>query len=126
MEKIEEESEEQGTRLSWNPFELFILDMEKPNQNVKIGKHLSIALRMQLARILVEYKDIFAWSSSDLGTISRHITEHKLEIPKGTKLFIQKKRAFTKARQEVIRKEIKALLAAGNQGITCSRYYQTN
>lgn len=60
--------------------------MEKTEQTMKIGKHLLINLRMQLAKILVEYKDIFAWSSSNIGMVPREITEHKLVIPEGTKL----------------------------------------
>lgn len=74
---------------------------------MKIGKHLALALRMKLAEIFVECTDIFAWSSSDMGIICRHIAEHKLGIPKGINLVFQKKRAFAKARQRVNKKRSK-------------------
>lgn len=67
---MEEESEEQGKTPKLEPdgeFELFILDVKKLDQTVKIGKHFPVNLRMQLTKNLVKYKDMFAWSSSDLG-----------------------------------------------------------
>lgn len=77
VEKIEEESNEHNKtpKLELDgQFELFVLDMQKP-EHTKIGKDLPIDLRKKLAKILVEYKDIFAWSSSDLGTVPCHIAE---------------------------------------------------
>lgn len=56
---------------------------------------------------------LFSGSSLDSGVISCSIAEHKLGIPKGRKLIFQKKRAFAKARQEVIKKEFKELLETG-------------
>lgn len=67
-------------------FELFVIDMQKLDQTVKVGKDLPIDWKMKLAKILVEYKDTFAWFSFNLGIVPRHITELKLGIPKGTKL----------------------------------------
>lgn len=65
---------------------------------------------MKLAETLVEYKDIFAWSSSNLGIMPCHISKHKHGISEETKLVFQKKRTFAKARQEVIKKGVKELL----------------
>lgn len=67
---------------------------------------------MHLAKLLVEYKDIFAWSYLDLGMVACDIVERKLGILGGTKLVFQKKKSFSKARQEVIRK-VQELLVAG-------------
>lgn len=89
VEKIGEESDEQSKspKLELDgEFELFVLNVQKLHQTVKIGKNLSIALRMKIVEVLVEYWDIFAWFSFDLGIVPRHIAEHKLGIPKGTKL----------------------------------------
>ncbi|KAI5658790.1 hypothetical protein M9H77_27583 [Catharanthus roseus] len=57
-------------------YELFILDNLHPDYTVRIGRNLPMNLRMNLAELLDEYKEIFAWSSSDLGTLPRHIAEH--------------------------------------------------
>lgn len=50
MPKLELEGEE----------ELFILDQLKPEQMVWIGSTLPLDIRMKLAELLIEYKDIFA------------------------------------------------------------------
>ncbi|KAI5650306.1 hypothetical protein M9H77_36311 [Catharanthus roseus] len=57
-------------------YELFILDNVQPDHTRHIRHNLLIDLRINLAELLVEYKDIFAWSSSDLGIIPWHIVEH--------------------------------------------------
>lgn len=68
---------------------------------------------MKIAEVLVEFKDIFASNSYDIGGLPKEIVEHKLGIPSTAKLVFQKKRVFTRARQGVIRKEVQELLAAG-------------
>lgn len=67
VERVKEDSKEHNKtpKLEFEgEFEPFILDLEKPEQTLKISKHLPISLRMQINEILVQYKDIFAWSSS--------------------------------------------------------------
>lgn len=51
---------------------------------------------MEIAEILVECKNIFAWSSADLGVVPCEIAEHKWGIPEGAKLVFQEKIAFVK------------------------------
>lgn len=57
-------------------YELFVLDNLQLDRIVHIGRNLPIDLRMRLSELLVEFKDIFAWSSFDLGIIPRYIVEH--------------------------------------------------
>lgn len=64
---------------------------------------------MRLAETLVEYKEIFAWFSSDLDIVLREIAEHKLGIPANAKSVFQKKQVLARAKQEVIRKDVKEL-----------------
>lgn len=68
---------------------------------------------MQLVEFLTEYKEIFTWSPKDLRVIPREFAEHKLRISKGRKLVFQKKWAFARQRQEIMRKEVQDLLDAG-------------
>lgn len=113
---MEEESEEhiKIPKLELDgEFELLVFDTQQPDHTIKIGRALLISLRMKLAELLVQYKDIFPWSSVDLGIVPHSNVEYKLGIPSGTKLTFQKKRVFAKARQEVIRKEVQELLATG-------------
>lgn len=66
---------------------MLVLDIQKPDHTVKIGKTLPIPLSMKLALYSV-----------DLSMVSHSIVEHRLGIPLGTKLTFQKKRVFAKAR----------------------------
>lgn len=54
-------------------------------------------LRKKLAELLIEYKDIFAWSSKDLDVIYREFMEHKLGFPEGLKLVFKKKKGIYEA-----------------------------
>lgn len=63
VERIEEESEQHNKlpKLELDgEFELFVLDTQMPNHTVQIGRSLHVPFRMKLAKILVEYKDVFA------------------------------------------------------------------
>lgn len=69
-------------------YELFVLDRLKPEQTVRIGRALPVNIWMELAELLIKYKDIFAWSSKDLRVVHREFTEHKLVLEE-SKLFFQ-------------------------------------
>lgn len=75
---------------------MFVLEIQQPDHTVKSGRALPIPLRMQLAELLVQCKDIFPWSSVDLGMVPRFIAEHKLGIPSCTKLTFKKKEFLLK------------------------------
>lgn len=60
---------------------MFILDAQQLDRTLKIGRTLPVSLHMQLAELLVQYKDIFAWSSAYLGIVPNSIAENKLGIP---------------------------------------------
>lgn len=71
---------------------------------------------MKLVEALVEFKDIiFAWSPSNLGIVLRDIAKHKLSIPDNEKWVLKKNSVFSRAMQEIIRKEIHELLVAGSR-----------
>jgi hypothetical protein len=56
------------------------LDLLVPNEQVIIGTGLSQEEEDKLVEFLRRNKDIFTWSSNDLGGVSRDIIEHKLDI----------------------------------------------
>lgn len=114
--EIREEKDEEDTKSKnkyEGEYEFFALETSFPDRTVKKGKDLSISLRMKIAEVLVEFKDIFFWNSDDFGGIPKEITLHKLSVPDKAKLVLQKKRVFTKARQEVTKKQVQELLATG-------------
>lgn len=57
-------------------YEFFTLDASFPDRTVKIGKDLFIGMHMKIAKVIIEFKCIFAWKSDDLGRIPKEITEH--------------------------------------------------
>lgn len=71
--------------------ELFVLDKLKPEQMVRIGRDFPLDLQMKLVELLIEYMQIFAWSSNDLGVIFREFAEHKLESLQERGLFPKEK-----------------------------------
>jgi hypothetical protein len=56
------------------------LEQAVPDRQVTIGANLSAKEEAELIDTLVENKDIFAWTASDLQGVSRDIVEHALDI----------------------------------------------
>ena len=57
-------------------------------------------------------KDIFVWSSNDLGGVSRDIIEHKLDIDPKVRLKKQKLRKLAEDRVHATKAEVQRLLNA--------------
>ena len=57
-------------------------------------------------------KDIFAWSSNDLGGVSRGIIEHKLDIDPKVRQKKQKLRKLAEDRVQAAKAEVQRLLDA--------------
>nr|GEV98409.1 reverse transcriptase domain-containing protein [Tanacetum cinerariifolium] len=53
------------------------------DQEVAIGRTLSVKGRMKLCSLLKENLDVFAWQPSDMPGVSRSVAEHRLNIQKG-------------------------------------------
>ncbi|XP_073121675.1 uncharacterized protein [Henckelia pumila] len=81
---------------------------------VKIARTLETELKRTLLECLQKNKDIFAWSVSDLVGVRREISEHKLNVIKGYRPIIQKKRYFGPEKDAVIKEQVDELLKAGN------------
>jgi hypothetical protein len=56
------------------------LDSLVPDKQVIIGTELSQKEENRLIEFFRSNKDVFAWTSNDLGGVSRDIIEHKLDI----------------------------------------------
>ncbi|XP_074299665.1 uncharacterized protein LOC141630815 [Silene latifolia] len=59
--------------------------IDQTPQELKIGITLDPMERQQFTDLLLEYKDVFAWSYKDMPRIVREITEHKIPIKPGAK-----------------------------------------
>ncbi|XP_073153411.1 uncharacterized protein [Henckelia pumila] len=81
---------------------------------VKIARTLEAELKQLLLECLQKNKDVFAWSVLDLVGVHREIAEHKLNVIKGCRPIIQKKRHFGPEKDAVIKEQVDELLRAGH------------
>ena len=88
------------------------LDPLVPNKQVIIGTRLSQEEENKLVEFLWSNKDIFAWSSNDLGGVSRDIIEHKLDNDPKIRPKKQKLRKLAEDRVQAAKAEIQRLLDA--------------
>ena len=88
------------------------LDPLVPNKQVIIGTRLSQEEEDKLVEFLRSNKDIFVWSSNDLGGVSKDIIEHKLDIDPKVKPKKQKLRKLAKDRVQAAKAEVQRLLDA--------------
>ena len=87
------------------------LDPLVPNKQVIIGTRLSQEEEDKLIEFLRSNKDVFAWSSNDLG-VSREIIEHKLDIDPKIRPKKQKLRKLAEDRVQTVKAEVQRLLDA--------------
>nr|GEV00596.1 reverse transcriptase domain-containing protein [Tanacetum cinerariifolium] len=64
-----------------------------PDQEVAIGRTLSVKGRTELCSILKENLDIFAWQPSDMTGVPRSVAEHWLNTGRGIRPFDKRKGA---------------------------------
>ncbi|RYE03027.1 MAG: hypothetical protein EOP33_09865, partial [Rickettsiaceae bacterium] len=90
-----------------------VLDEAKPDQVVKIGAQLPLAIKTQLASFLREFKDVFAWTHADMPGIDPDVIVHRLNDDKTIAEKVQARRAFNPERYLAINEEVEKLLSAG-------------
>ena len=59
--------------------------IEETDKTIKIGKILSPAIKTELAQVMKENTDLFAWSVADMPGIDPTTITHKLNVIKGSK-----------------------------------------
>ncbi len=57
-----------------------ILGIDVKPKMVKINAHLEIGKVLELEQLLMEFKDVFAWTYKDLKGISLKLAQHKIEL----------------------------------------------
>ncbi|XP_031112204.1 uncharacterized protein LOC116016181 [Ipomoea triloba] len=94
--------------------EEIILDSDRPERVVKIGRGLPVDLREDIIGVLQRYKNVFAWGPEDMLGVDRSVICHRLSIQPGSKPVKQKKRHLSSERREFVKKETATLLAVGH------------
>ena len=78
-----------------------------------VNANLSDDCKADLIKLLKEYVDCFAWSYSEMPSLSRDLVEHQLPIKPGFRPFKQPSRCFNPAMYDRIKEETNRLLDAG-------------
>lgn len=95
------------------PLELVVLDQDQPKAMARIGTKMDPKTRQALNELLVEHKDVFAWSHEDVPGIDNVVVEHRLCVDLGAKKVWQKCRSFSTEKYVAIAEVVDCLLDAG-------------
>ena len=71
-------------------------------KNVKIGAQCSDEEKMNFAKLLGEYQDVFAWSYEDVHGFDPNLIQHAIPIQEGINPIRKKKRPINPALGETI------------------------
>ncbi|XP_019431067.1 PREDICTED: uncharacterized protein LOC109338316, partial [Lupinus angustifolius] len=95
------------------PVELMNLGTENDKKEIKVGTLMDPSERNKLIKLLHEYKDVFAWSYSDMPGLDRSIVEHKLPLKPESLPVKQKLRRMKPSLSLRVKDEIQKWLASG-------------
>uniref|UniRef100_A0A2N9GXW1 Integrase catalytic domain-containing protein n=1 Tax=Fagus sylvatica TaxID=28930 RepID=A0A2N9GXW1_FAGSY len=76
------------------------------------GTNLSVGDRQEMIALLMEFRDIFAWSVYEAPGVSPDLACHSLSISIEAKLVSQKRRKLAPEQAEIVAKEVERLLEA--------------
>ena len=92
------------------------VDIDIPNEQprqIKVGVQLTEPEIAQYKALVVEFRDIFAWSYEDLKGIPPHIAMHSIPLEPGTVPVRQKERRMNPHLQLLVKAELEKLIRAG-------------
>uniref|UniRef100_A0A2N9HKB0 Uncharacterized protein n=1 Tax=Fagus sylvatica TaxID=28930 RepID=A0A2N9HKB0_FAGSY len=75
-----------------------------------IGTNLSLGDRQELIALLMEFREVFAWSVYEAPGVSPDLAYHSLNISTEAKPVSQKRRKLAPERAEIVAKEVERLL----------------
>lgn len=92
-----------------------------PEHKVIVGKKFPTTFKKRLGKLLEAYKDVFAWSYSDMTGITRTLmidgepfnTEHRLHESRNVKPSKQPRQSMTPEKYSAIIREVSELVKAG-------------
>uniref|UniRef100_A0A2N9FCE9 Uncharacterized protein n=1 Tax=Fagus sylvatica TaxID=28930 RepID=A0A2N9FCE9_FAGSY len=87
-------------------------NLSEPKFYFLIGTNLSVGDRQEMIALLMEFRDIFAWSVYEAPGVSPDLACHSLSISIEAKLVSQKRRKLAPEQAEIVAKEVERLLEA--------------
>ncbi len=86
-------------------------DSSNPELYFQVGVNLSLSDRDELITLLLEFRDVFAWSVYEAPGVSPDLACHSLAIPPDSKPVQQRRRKLAPKRSEIIMEKVRRLLA---------------
>ena len=99
--------EDREMRLHQEKTELVDLGTGSEKKEVKVGTGMTAPIREELAALLRDYQDVFAWSYQDMPGLSHDIVQHKLPLNSGYSSVKQKLRRMKLEMSLKIKEEVK-------------------
>lgn len=113
LEDVEVRDEQSQQHAEVNELlELVALHFNRPGSTIRIGTNVPLADREALKQLLVEYRDIFAWSHEEMTGIDNKVIEHRLGMDPAHKAVCQKRKSFSAEKYAAIKEEVEKLLTA--------------
>ena len=92
--------------------EKVFFDPSNPEQFFLVGSKLSPIDREQLLQILIDNRDVFAWSVYDAPSLSLNLACHSLNIGSEHRPIVQNRRKLAPERATIVLEEVERLLAS--------------
>jgi hypothetical protein len=93
--------------------EKVFFDPSNPEQFFLVGSKLSAVDGEQLLQILIDNRDVFAWSVYDAPGVSPELACHSLNIGSEHRPIVQKRRKLALKRAAIVLEEVERLLESG-------------
>lgn len=110
--EYEVETMSRGTQ-GLGPTEDILVNATYPEQRVTIGTGFSRECRRQLIELLRKNKEVFAWEPTDMTGVPRRFIQHSLNVNVSDTPIAQKRRIFSREKNQVITREVKEWIKAG-------------
>jgi hypothetical protein len=89
------------------------LELLKKPRMVKIGKTTPIEERVEIVKLLKEYRDVLAFSYDELKVYREDVIQHVIPLKEETKPFRQKLRQINPKLAPLVQQELQKMLEAG-------------
>lgn len=88
------------------------LGTETNPQHINLGTNCTLMEKVNLIRLLKEYKDVFAWTYDNLKSFDPNIMQHNIPIKLQSKPFQYKLRKMHPSLEPIVKSELNRILVA--------------
>ena len=112
-EKDYEEHLSKTARVKEDDLEDFNLGTKEDPKNVRICAELPVEFKLNLQKLLQEFKDVFAWQYTDMKGVDPRFCQHKINLKKDVVPVVQRRYRMNPNFAKQVKEEIDKLLKVG-------------